>query len=126
MLFTIYERACAMADFNNVDLAEMCRELSLPNPNSVVMVKAKNSYLTKIGLIKDKQSALDNLMGTIDHFTASNTAIIAEASTVSAKAIGMRVNLEVSVLESQLKTLEIESVSIDSMTANAFITKYGA
>jgi hypothetical protein len=126
-----------MADLNKVELAEICRELLLPIPfstmaggvpvqGSPIMSRSISTYLQKADLIKDKQNALVNLMGTIDSFAASNTALIAEASMVSAKAIGMRVNLEISVLESQLKMLEIESLTIDTMTANAFIDKYGA
>lgn len=126
MLFTTYERSCAMADFRGVNLFEMNRELFLPVITSEVMKRNINTYLIKINLVKDKQAALDNLMGTIDRFTSSNDAIISEASLVSAKAIGMRINLEVSVLESQLKMLEIESVKIKSMTAVQFTTAYGA
>lgn len=126
MMFTLYERALAYADFKNVDVAEMCRELLLPVPTSAIIKRNINTYLLKIGLVKDKQNALDNLMKTIDSFTASNNDIITEASNVSATAINMRINLETSVLESQLKMLEIESISIDSMTANDFTSKYGA
>jgi hypothetical protein len=126
MLFTIYERACAMSDFNNIDITEMNRELFLPLPTSEVFKRNEGTYLLKINLVKDKQKALDNLMGTIDKFTASNDAIIAEASAVSAKAIQMRVNLEVSVLESQLKMLQIEALKIKDMTSDQFIAAYGA
>jgi hypothetical protein len=126
MQFTIYERALSFADFKNVDINEMCRELSLPIPDSAIMKRNTNTYLLKIGLVKDKQNALDNLMKTIDGFTNSNNDIIIEASNVSATALNMRLNLETSVLESQLKMLEMESISIDAMTAGDFINKYGA
>lgn len=124
MLFTIFERACALADFNKVDIAEMSRELFLPKPTSAVMVRNETTYILKINLIKDKQAALDNLMATIDKFISSNAGIIAEASSVSAKAIGMRVNLEISVLESQLKMLEIEALRIKAMTSAQFVAAY--
>ena len=124
MLLTIYERACALSDFDKVDITEMSRELFLPSPSSAVFKRNMGTYLLKINLIKDKQDALDNLMKTIDQFTYSNDAIINEASLVSAKAIEMRVNLEISVLESQLKMLEIESLRIKDMTADQFNTAY--
>jgi hypothetical protein len=126
MLFTVYERACVMADLKKVDLKEMNRELQLPSIDTPVVKRAIITYLTKISLIKDRQIALDNLVVSIGKFTSSNESLITEASDVSAKAIGARINLEISVLESQLKMMEIESATIDTMTSEAFTAKYGA
>lgn len=125
MIFTIYERACAVAELENEELAQVLRQVGLPPITSEVMKRSKNTYLVKISLIKDKQNALDNLMRTIDSFTASNDNLISEASAVSLKAITFRQNLELSVLESQLKTLEIESMNMKNMTAEDFVSKYG-
>lgn len=125
MLFTVYEKACVVADFEKVDLKELAREAFLPLVSTPVMQRNINTYLLKIGLVKDKQAALDNLMLNIDKFTTSNESIIKEASLVSGKALSMRINLEISVLESQLKMLEIELVGIQPMTSDEFIAKYG-
>lgn len=126
MIFTIYERALAVADLNKKPIGEVLREMSLPPITSGAMKKAVGTYLIKINLIKDKQAALDNLLKTIDDYTSSNNSVIAEASSVAAQAITFRTNLELSILESRLKMLEIEAVNIKKMTASEFLNKYGA
>lgn len=126
MIFTIYERACAVAEIENEELSQVLRQTGLPIVSSEVMKRNINTYLLKISLIKDKQNVLDNVMKNIDDFSTSNTDLISKASEVSLKAITFRQNLELSVLESQLKSLEIESMNIKTMTANEFVEKYGA
>lgn len=125
MLFTIYERACAVSELNNEELANVLKSFGLPVQSTPVMARNVYTYLMKMALINDKQKALDNLMTKIDTVSSSNIEIINQSTALAQQSFRYRQNLEISILESQLKMLAIEEMNIKLMTANDFIAKYG-
>lgn len=126
MLFTVYERACAVAEVDDEPLSLVLSQVMLPDMNSPVMQRAMYSYVVKMGLIRDKNDALDNIMKTIDNMTTSSNDIIAMSTEYAQKAFRYRQNLELSVLESQVKQIEIEIASLKNLTASEFTAKYGS
>lgn len=126
MIFTMYEGACAIAELNNEELFLVARQLKLPPITTPVFERAKYTYMVKISLIKDKQQALDNIMKSIDEITLSSNDIITLATKSATDSFKLRQNLELSVLESQLKQIEIEIMNLKGMTASDFAKKYGA
>jgi hypothetical protein len=123
MMFTIYERACAESELNNEELSLTMKQLGMSDVVNV-MDRAKLTYVLKMSLIKDKQSALDNIMKNIDDLTVGSNDIISLAVKTAQDAFRYRQNLELSLLESQLKQITMEIATIKGMTATEFNTKY--
>lgn len=123
MMFTIYERACAEAELNNEELSLVLSQVGI-NPSSLIMERAKYTYVLKMALIKDKQNALDNIMKNIDSLTVGTNDVIALATKTAQDAFRYRQSLEQSLLESQLKQLTMDLAQIKGMTANDFYNKY--
>jgi len=129
MMLTIYERAVALQDlFKEKDLNMCMAEIGLYIPfgaSTQVMQNAIIGYKNKAFLIKEKDKALTNLSGNIQEMSDSSATILNLAFETARKSFLLRQNLELSVLTSQLKMLEIESLNIIGMTAEEFETKYG-
>jgi len=122
-MFTIYERACAESELNNEELDLVLKQVGMANVFNV-MDRAKLTYVLKMALIKDKQSALDNIIKNIDDLTVGSNDIIALAVKTAQDAFRYRQNLELSLLESQLKQITMEIATIKGLTASEFYNKY--
>ena len=125
MMFTIYERACAEAELQSEELSTVLSELNLPSTDSPMIKRSMYTYVLKMSLINDKQKALDNIMGNIDKFTSSTNDLINKSYDAAESAFRYRLQLELAVLESQLKSLEIELLNLKNLSVDDFFAKYG-
>jgi hypothetical protein len=126
MLLTIYESAYAFATIYKESISDVLVQIGLTvsSSNSCMLI-AKNTYPQKVKLIDDKKKALANISSKTVQMSDSNVTILNNAYEASRRAYEFRLNLELSVLNSQLKSIEIEMAKIKLMTAEEFTAKYG-
>lgn len=94
-------------------------------PPSMSLVIAKNTFDQKFKLIDDKKKALTNISNKTAQMSDSNVTVLNNAFETARRAFEFRLNLELSVLNSQLKSIDIEIAKIKLMTAEEFTAKYG-
>lgn len=85
---------------------------------------AKFTFDIKYKLIDDKKKALTNISNKTKDFSDSNATILNNAYEVALQAYRYRLNLELSVLESQIKSIDMEISKIKLMTSDEFKTTY--
>jgi len=84
------------------------------------------SFKDKYFVIAQKELALQNISANIEKMSDSNIEILNLAFESARNAYKLRQDLELSVLNSRLKLLEIDIMKIKTMTASEFEAKYGA
>lgn len=80
----------------------------------------------KKGLIDYRDQVLDNVANKFNEIRESNDKLLNTTFELQQKAFLMRQNLELSVLMSKIKAVEIEMQQLKAMNAETFINKYGA
>ncbi len=128
MILNLYESIYAIAKVNNQSVDSTMNQLDLLDlrVSDKTMIKGLETFNQKFKLIDDKKKALTNISNKTREFSDSNVTILNNAFETARKAYQYRLSLELSVLESQLKSIEMEINNIKLMTANQFTTKYGA
>jgi len=90
------------------------------------VMNGKKSFQTKYFIIQQKELALNNISKNIEKMSDSSIAILNDAFEAARNAYKLRQDLELSVLNSQLKLIEIDILKLKTMTADEFEIKYGA
>lgn len=139
MQLTVYERAVALQELfkeKSFDYAMEEMGLTIVPVNSfyssvlpsetMVMKRALESFKNKTLLSKEKDKVLFKISDNIQKMSDSNAEVLNLAFETARKAFKFRQDLELSVLNSQLKQLEVEILQIKTLTAEEFLAKYGA
>lgn len=126
MNLTIYERVHAYAYVYGEQSYQVQKELNLnpPDPQQCI-VNANATFEQKKLLVVQKQTALTNISNKVVELSDSNIVIMNKAFETARKAFLYRLSLELSLLTSELKSLEIQEVNLVNMTASEFTSIYG-
>ena len=127
MLLTTYESIHALAKIYNESLDDVIAQVGMNDitSTSMIMNRAKLTFDMKFQLIDDKKKALTNISYKTKEMSDSNAVLLNNAFETARKATQYRINLELSVLQSQLKSIDMEINQLKLMTANDFLKKYG-
>lgn len=127
MLLTTFESIHALAKIYNESLDDVIAQVGMNDitSTSMIMNRAKLTFDMKFQLIDDKKKALTNISSKTKEMSDSNAVLLNNAFETARKATQYRINLELSVLQSQLKSIDMEINQLKLMTANDFLKKYG-
>lgn len=127
MNLTIYERVHAYSYVYNQPEYSVIKELGFPSTfgNYQCLHNSRATFNQKKILVVQKQTALTNISNKVVDLSDSNIIIMNKAFETARKAFLYRLNLELSVLNSELKSLEIQLENMKNMTASEFTSAYG-
>jgi len=125
MKLTLYESVIALANIYKQPVVDVIEQLGVFDLRGSSLTIAKDTFDKKFSLIDDKKKALTNISSKTAQMSDSNAVILNNAFEVARRAYNFRLNLEISVLMSQLKNIEIETAQVKLMNAEDFISKYG-
>lgn len=127
MMLSIYESVFALSSIYNQTPDSVANQLGIyiSQAQSCMQI-ARNTFSQKAKLVDDKKKALTNISNKTKAFSDSNVTVLNNAYEASRRAFEFRLNLELSVLNSELKGIEIEIAKIKLMSADDFTAKYGA
>lgn len=94
-------------------------------PPKKSMIFFKPHLDNKKGLIDYRDQVLDNVARKFMEVKKSNDDLLLKSFEVQKQAFIMRQNLELSILMSQSKKLDIDMEKIKTMNAETFIANYG-
>lgn len=95
------------------------------NPPKRSMNYFKPVLDNKKGLIDYRDQVLNNVAKKFDEVRDSNNKLLNKSLEVQKQAFLMRQNLELSILMSQSKKIDIEMEKLKTMNAETFIATYG-
>lgn len=123
MLVNFYEYCLAVEDMNTVNTPTW-NQLSF-NRRNLPMESFKPYLVKKISLIGLKDKALENISSKFSEVKKTNDELLSKTLEVQKQAFLMRQNLELSILMSQSKKIDIEMEKLKTMNAETFIATYG-
>lgn len=94
-------------------------------PPKKSMIYFKPHLDNKKGLIDYRDQVLSNVALKFNEVKESNDKLLLKSFEVQKQAFVMRQNLELSILMSQSKKLDIEMEKLKTMNAETFIATYG-
>lgn len=123
MLVNFPEYCLVVEDMNKVNTPTWSQLLFSPPRQSMEAFKPMiNQKFSLIGL---KDTALQNVAKKFDEVRDSNNKLLNKSLEVQKQAFLMRQNLELSILMSQSKKIDIEMEKLKTMNAETFIATYG-
>jgi len=127
MNLTIYERIHAYSYVYSQHESYVIKELGFPNIFGAYqcLQNARATFNQKKILVVQKQTALTNISNKVVDLSDSNIVIMNKAFETARKAFLYRLNLELSILNSEIKSLEIQLENMKNMTASEFTSVYG-
>ena len=127
MMLTVYESVYALSSIYNETLINVMTQIGLTTgvTNNVMLI-ANLTYAQKFKLIGQKVLALTNVVTKTAAMSDSSAKLLNNAYEAAVKSYNYRLNLEIAILDSQLKSIEVENAGIKLMSAADFTAKYGA
>lgn len=123
MLVNFSEYCLVIEDMNKVNTPTWNQIMF--NPPRVTMDAFKPMLNQKFSLLGLKDTALHNVAKKFDEVRESNNKLLNKSLEVQKQAFLMRQNLELSILMSQSKKIDIEMEKLKTMNAETFIATYG-
>jgi hypothetical protein len=126
MLLTTFESIHALSKIYNETTDDVISQLGMSDisSSSWIVKRALNTFNLKYQLIDDKKKALTNISNKTKAMSDSNAELLNNAFETARKATVYRINLELSILQSQLKSIDMEINQLKLMTASDFTKKY--